>query len=97
MTGGRRRGSTGWQGSGRPRPAAEPTGSILGVQILWLVAIVVVVVGGYLLTRTLAKLSAALEEVNQSMSELGQMGPQLEQLGKELGDISDTLERRRPQ
>lgn len=67
------------------------------MEIVLLVAIVFVAAGGYLITRTLGKLSSALQEVNESMNELGQVGPQLQQLGKELGDLSDSLERRRQQ
>lgn len=60
-------------------------------------AIAVIGVGAFFLVRAAVRFSQAMSEVKDGLAQLGEMGPRLQTLSKDLGDLTESLEKNRPQ
>ena len=57
---------------------------------------VVLVVGVVFLVRAFIRFNQAMGEVKQNLAQLGEMGPRLQRLAKDVGELTESLEQKRP-
>jgi uncharacterized membrane protein len=71
-------------------------GSIVSMWAFWVVAGLVLVAGLVFLVRAFIRFNQAMGEVKKNLAELGEMGPRLQRLAKDVGELTESLEQKRP-
>jgi hypothetical protein len=64
---------------------------------LWSVLVLVVLIGGFFLVKAFVKFSTAMAQLRTELTQLGEMGPRLQRLADDVGQLTDSMEERRPQ
>lgn len=62
----------------------------------WVIAALLLVAGLVFLVRAFVRFNQAMGEVRQNLAELGEMGPRLQRLAKDVGELTESLEQKRP-
>lgn len=69
----------------------------MGVEVLWVIPILVLVGGLYFLLRAFMKVNEAMTEMRDTLAELGEMGPRLQRLAGDVSQLAENIEEKRHQ
>ena len=74
------------------RPNRRGSGSMAPVEALWLLLIPVVLVGGFFLIRSFARLSKSIVALRTAMTDLADAGVALNKVQEEVARLGDSLD-----
>ncbi len=73
------------------------TGSIEGMEALWLLLIPVMLVGGFFLIRSFMRLSKSIVELRTAMNDLADAGAALNSVQEEVARLGESVDKAHPQ